>query len=86
MGYRVFSFGRKDHHGSEAEEFFDAAEMARRSVERMHELAEEMEHRYGERYYGMRERYPDYGMRHDGWDDWDGYGERRRRDSRGRYM
>lgn len=93
MGYRVFSFGRKGHEGSEADEFFEAAEMARKSVARMHDLAEEMEHRYGERYYGMRhdgygmrEHYPEYdhyGMRHE---DWDEYGERRRRDSRGRYM
>lgn len=82
MGYRVYSFGRKDHHGSEADEFFDAAEMARKGVERMHELASEMEDRYGERFYGMR--YDGYGMRHH--EDWDDYGERRRRDSRGRYI
>lgn len=89
MGYRVYSFGRKDHDGSEADEFFEAAEMARRSVEKMHHLAKEMESRYGERYFGMR--HDGYGERHDGYgerhhEDWDDYGERRRRDSMGRYM
>ena len=90
MGYRVYSFGRKDHHGSEADEFFEAAEMARRSVEKMHELASEMEDRYGERFYGMR--HDGYGMRmHDGYGEremWDDpmMHERRRRDSMGRYM
>lgn len=54
------------------------------TVEKMHELASEMEDRYGERYYGMRGGY--YGRRdHGDWDD-EMYGERRRRDSRGRYM
>ena len=92
MGYRVYSFGRKDHHGSEADEFFEAAEMARKSVEKMHELASEMEDRYGERFYGMRnDGYGErYGMReHYGERDmWDSpeYHERRRRDSMGRYM
>lgn len=84
MGYRVYSFGRKDRHGSDADEFYEAAEMARESVAKMHELAKEMEHRYGERYFG--ERHDMYGMRdRDGWDEME-YGERRRRDSRGRYM
>lgn len=88
----MIRFGER-HHGSDADEFFEAAEKARRSVEKMKMLAEEMEHQYGERYYGMRdhdygmrEHYPEYdhyGMRHE---DWDEYGERRRRDSRGRYM
>ena len=78
MGYRVYDFGRREHHDPEAEEFYEAAERARESVEKMHHLAKEMEHRYGERYFGMREH-------HDGYDDW-GYGERRRRDSMGRYM
>jgi hypothetical protein len=85
MGYQIYSL-KGGHHReeSEADEFFEAAEKARRAVEKMHDLASEMEHRYGERYYGMRgDR---YGMRdHEMWDD-DMYGERRRRDSRGRYM
>lgn len=83
--YRIYDFGRKDHHDPEAEEFYEAAEMARKSVEKMRSLAKEMEYRYGERYFGMRE-HDGYGMRehHDGWDDM--YGERRRRDSMGRYM
>ena len=78
MGYRVYSF-RDSRYGqkSEADEFFHAAEKAREAVEKMHELACEMEDRYGERYFGRRE--------HEMWDD-DMYGERRRRDSRGRYM
>ena len=90
MGYSVYSL-RSGHHRdeSEAEEFFDAAEKARKAVEKMHDLAREMEDRYGERYFGSR-----YGMRgdyyarrdHEGWDEMDMYGERRRRDSRGRYM
>ena len=82
MGYRVYSF-RDSRYGqkSEADEFFHAAEKAREAVEKMHELACEMEDRYGERYFGER-----YGRReHEMWDD-DMYGERRRRDSRGRYM
>lgn len=78
MGYRVYNF-RDSRYGqkSEADEFFHAAEKAREAVEKMHELACEMEDRYGERYFGRRE--------HEMWDD-DMYGERRRRDSRGRYM
>lgn len=90
MGYSVYNFRGKSHHeDSEADEFFEAAEKARRAVEKMHDLASEMESRYGERYFGERGR---YGMRdyydrrdHEMWDD-DMYGERRRRDSRGRYM
>lgn len=86
MGYRVYSFGQRDHHESEADEFYEAAEMARESVERMHDLAKEMEHRYGERYFGMRhdgydrDRYPEHYDERD-----DMYGDRRMRDSRGRY-
>ena len=87
MGYSIYSL--KGHHGgSEAEEFFEAAEKARRAVEKMHDLASEMEDRYSERYYGMRGygRRGGYGERED-WDDMDEmYGMRRRRDSRGRYM
>lgn len=87
MGYAVYNFRGGRHHGSEADEFFEAAEKARRAVEKMHDLATEMESRYGERYFGEHDGY--YGDRYDrrdhGWDD-DMYGERRRRDSRGRYM
>lgn len=100
MGYRVFSFGRKSHEGGEADEFFQAAEMAMESVKKMHELACEMEDRYGERYFGDRQSYGGrggYGMRgnygrrgdygeREMWDEMEDYGERRRRDSRGRYM
>ena len=54
--------------------------MAKEGVRKMCELAEEMREQYGERRRGS------YGSR----EDWDGmddmYGERRRRDSRGRYM
>lgn len=85
MGYSVYSLRGGSHNPeSEAEEFFEAAEKARKAVEKMHELACEMEARYGER-YGMRGGY--YGRReHENWDDMDMYGDRRRRDSRGRYM
>lgn len=75
MGYRVYSFGRKGHEGSEAEAFFRAAETARAAVEDMHNLACEMEDRYGERFYGMRN--DGYGMRGDGYGmRGDGYGAR----------
>lgn len=84
MGYAVYnlrggSYGRKS---SEADEFFEAAEKARKAVEKMHELACEMEDRYSERYFGDR-----YDRRdHDHWDDDDmRYEERRRRDSMGHY-
>jgi len=92
MGYAVYSMrgGYRHHEESEADEFFEAAEKARKAVEKMHDLASEMEHRYGDRYfggrgnYGMRDDY--YGRReHDMWDDEMPYGDRRR-DSRGRYM
>ena len=96
MGYRVFSFRDSRYaQKSEADEFFHAAEKARESIEKMHDLAREMEDRYGERYFGERGGYygDRYGMRggyyggHEPemWED-DMYGERRRRDSRGRYM
>lgn len=53
-------------------EFKRAAMMAKEGLERMCELAEEMEDKYSERgSFGMRE--------------WDDYGERRR-DRMGRYM
>ena len=84
MGYRVISFRGK----SESREFDEALEMAKEGMARVCELAEEMRDRYGERgyysdRYGMR---GSYGRRdHDEWDDDDMYGERRRRDSMGRY-
>lgn len=89
MGYRVYDFGRREHSGSEAEAFFRAAEKARAAVEEMHDLACEMEDRYGERFYGMRN--DGYGMRenypqHDGYGERGMWGERRMRDSRGRFM
>lgn len=81
MGYRVISmkdgrYGRK----SEADEFFHAAEQAREAIETMHCLAEEMEDRYSSR-FGDRYDRRDYEM----WDDEMHYGDRRRRDSMGRY-
>lgn len=82
MSYRVISFrGRSESH-----EFDEALEMAKEGMTRVCELAEEMRDRYGERgnygdRYGMR---GGYGRRD--WDDDDMYGERRRRDSRGRYI
>lgn len=81
MSYRVISFrGRSESH-----EFDEALEMAKEGMARVCELAEEMRDRYGERgnygdRYGMR---GDYGRRD--WEDYDMYGERRRRDSMGRY-
>jgi len=90
MSYRVISFrGRSESH-----EFDEALEMAKEGMERICELAEEMREQYGERRsygsYGSRGGYGrrgDYGRRDDEmWDDDDMYGERRRRDSRGRYM
>ena len=81
MSYRVISFrGRSESH-----EFDEALEMAKEGMARVCELAEEMRDRYGERgdygdRYGMR---GSYGRRD--WDDDDMYGERRRRDSMGRY-
>jgi len=87
MGWNVYRFGEKSHHPDrDAEAFYEAARMAKEGVATMMELAREMESRYGERYYGMRERDWEedrYGRRDPEWDD---YHERRRRDSRGRYM
>lgn len=91
MSYRVISmrggnYGRK----SGEMEFEEAAQMVEEGLECMRELAEDMKEQYGMRRggsygsrggYGMRE---DYGRRD--WDDDDMYGERRRRDSRGRFM
>lgn len=90
MGYAVYNlrggnYGRK----SGEMEFEEAAQMVEEGLECMRELAEEMKEQYGERRgsYGSRGGYGmrgDYGRRD--WDDDDMYGERRRRDSRGRYM
>lgn len=83
MSYRVISFRGR----SESREFDEALEMAKEGMARVCELAEEMRERYGERgnygdRYGMR---GSYGRRdHEEWED-DMYGERRRRDSMGRY-
>lgn len=93
MGYRVYSFGRKDHR-AEAMEFEDAAKMVEEGLECMRALADEMEDKYSERMYGSRRGF--YGMRDD-YGRRGGYGERemwdepmmherRRRDSMGRYM
>lgn len=78
MSYRVISmrggnYGRK----SNSDEFYEAMDMAKEGLERVCELAEEMREQYGGR--------GSYGRRHEDWDDMDGYGERRRRDSMGRY-
>ena len=92
MGYRVFSMKSGS---SESREFEEAAMMAKEGIERMCDLADEMADQYGERrggYYGGRGRYGNrggYGNRYGERDEWDmmyDYGERRRRDSRGRYM
>lgn len=78
MGYNVYSlrsgYGRKS---SETREFYEAMDMAKEGLEKVCELAEEMASQYGDRRsYGRREQ----------WDDMDEmYGDRRRRDSMGRY-
>lgn len=80
MGYSIYSMRGGYGQRSETMEFEEAAMMAKEGVRKMCELAEEMREQYGERRRGS------YGSR----EDWDGmddmYGERRRRDSRGRYM
>ena len=73
--------GRYGRKSSDTEEFYEAMDMAKEGLERVCDLAEEMREQYGQR-YGMR---GSYGRRED-WDDDDMYGDRRRRDSRGRYM
>lgn len=98
MGYAVYSlrgsnYGRKD---SDAKKFEEAAMMVEEGLECMRELADEMEEKYSQRRYDMRSMYGrrnDYMMRGDYgrrdlemWDDEDMMHERRRRDSRGRYM
>ena len=86
MGYAVYNlrgsnYGRKD---SDARKFEEAAMMVEEGLECMRELADEMEEKYSQRRYDMRSIYGrrDYDM----WDDEDMMHERRRRDSRGRYM
>lgn len=88
MGYAVYNlrgnYGRK----SDAMEFEEAAMMVEEGLECMRELAEEMKAQYGGRGgYGMRRG--GYGNRYYGMRDWEEdemMDERRRRDSRGRYM
>lgn len=78
MSYRIISM-RGDRYGrkSDTDEFYEAMDMAKEGLERVCELAEEMREQYGGRGgYGRRD--------HEMWDE--EYGERRRRDSRGRYM
>ena len=93
MGYAIYNlrggnYGRK----SDAMEFEEAAQMVEEGLECMRKLADEMEDKYSERRYGMRGgdgMRGDYGRRYgerDYWDEDEMYGERRRRDSRGRYM
>ena len=96
MSWRMIRF--KDRSSEDSRDFEEAMDMLKEGYERMCDLAEEMKEQYGERRgsyggrggyyggrYGMRGGY--YGRRDDEmmWDD-DYYGERRRRDSRGRYM
>lgn len=98
MGYAVYNlrggYGRKS---SETREFYEAMDMAKEGLERVCELAEEMVDQYGERRggsygrrgrggYGSRGGYGNrYGERDD-MEDMEDYGERQRRDSRGRFM
>ena len=66
--------------------------MVEEGLECMRELAEDMKEQYGMRRGGSYGSRGGYGMRNgygrrDDWDEMDDmYGERRRRDSRGRYM
>lgn len=92
MSYRVYNLRSGDSYGrksSDMREFEDAMDMAKEGMDRICELAEEMVELYGERRggsYGSRGGYGNrggYGERD--WDD-DMMNERRRRDSRGRYM
>lgn len=71
----------RERGGSESSrELKRAVMMAKEGIERICDLAEEMEEQYGERgSYGLRGYGERYGERYDD------YGERRR-DSRGRYM
>lgn len=92
MGYAIYNlrggnYGRK----SGEMEFEEAAQMVEEGLECMREIAQDMKEQYGMRRggsYGSRGGYGmrgGYGRRED-WDDDDMYGDRRRRDSRGRYM
>lgn len=84
MGYRVISMrdGRYGRKSSDTKEFYEAMDMAKEGLERVCELAEEMAEQYGGRgSYGSRRGYAERGD----WDEEEMYGERRMRDSRGRY-
>lgn len=87
MSYRIISMrGGYGQKSSGSKEFYEAMDMAKEGMERICELAEEMMEQYGERRggYGSRGR-GGYGNRED-WEEMDEmYGERRRRDSMGRY-
>lgn len=93
MSYRIFSLKDRSS-SSNVRDFEEAAMMAKEGLDMMCELADEMKEKYGERRegsywnrYGMR---GSYGNRYGGRDEWEdddmSYGERRRRDSRGRYI
>lgn len=72
---------------AEGREFDEAMEMAKEGVERLCELAKEMREQYGERNsMGYRSGSMGYRGGYGERDEMDGYGERRGRDSRGRYM
>lgn len=96
MAYAIYNLRGGDYgrRSSSSHEFEEAMDMAKEGLERVCELAEEMREQYGERRsygsYGSRGGYGrrgDYGRRDDEiWDDDEMYRERRRRDSRGRYM
>ena len=79
----MIKFGERGH-SAQSREFEEAMSMAKEGLERVCELAEEMADEYSERRgsYGSR---GGYGRRGD-WEDMEDYGERRRRDSRGRYI
>ena len=98
MGYRVYNFRNGGSYGrksSDMREFEEAMEMAKEGMERICDLAEDMVEEFGERRnssggrggygnrggYGMRGGYGEREM----WDDDEMMGERRMRDSRGRY-
>lgn len=78
MSWRMIKFGERSR-SAQSREFEEAMSMAKEGLERVCELAEEMADEYGERRSG-------YGRRGDMWDEEMAYGERRRRDSRGRYI
>lgn len=95
MGYNIYSLrgGGYSRKSSDTREFEEAMDMAKEGMERICELAEEMREQYdGRRSYGSYARGSygrrgDYGRRDDEmWDDDDMMNERRRRDSRGRYI